>query len=266
VTSEAATVIDADAIEYAQARLQARFGARPDAVVWRRIEAIREMSALFEAARSTAFRPLVAGLAPDDDVHALEAGLRAHWRELASEVTGWLPGAWQRAAEWFARIPDLPVIDHLLRGGAAHGWMRADPVFGALAEVEPAARRRALAEGPLAELERSLPAADLAPTAIAEAWIAALHERLPDATGDEATHLDRLGRVLREHRHAIVTAHPGEAVVMRQALAARLETLFRRAAMTPAAGFAFLALAALDFLRLRGEIARRAALPRFVPS
>jgi len=254
-------MIDTDAIEYAQARLQARFGARPDAAAWGRIEAIRELPALFEATRSTAFRPLVAGLAPDQGVHALEAGLRAHWRALAAEVTRWLPGAWQRAAEWFARIPDLPVIDHLLRGGSAHGWMRADPVFGALAEVDPPARRRALGEGPLAELERALPS-DMAPTAVAEAWIAALRERLPDATGDEAMHLDALGRLLGEHRHAIVTAHPGEAVGMRQALNARLEILFRRAALTPAAGFSFLALAALDFLRLRGEVARRAALPR----
>lgn len=260
--SRAATVIDADAIEYAQARLQARFGARPDAAAWRRIEAIRELPALFEAARSTAFRPLVAGLAPDQNVHALEAGLRAHWRELAAEVTGWLPGAWQRAAEWFARIPDLPVIDHLLRGGAAHAWMRADAVFGALADAEPPARRRALADGPLAELAPVLPS-DMAPTAVAEAWIAALRERLPDATGDEAMHLDALGRVLGEHRRAIVTAHPGEAVALRQALSVKLEMLFRRAALTPAAGFSFLALAALDFLRLRGEVARRAALPRF---
>jgi len=254
-------VIDTDAIEYAQARLQARFGARPDAAAWRRIEAIRELPALFEAARSTAFRPLVAGLAPGHDVHALEAGLRAHWRELAAEVTGWLPGAWQHAAEWFARVPDLPVIDHLLRGGAAHAWMRADPVFGALAEAEPPARRRALGAGPLAELEPGL-APDLAPTAVADAWIAALRERLPDATGDEAMLLDALGRVLGEHRHAIVTAHPGEAVGLRQSLNQRLEILFRRAALTPAAGFAFLALAALDFVRLRGEVARRAALPR----
>jgi hypothetical protein len=254
-------MIDTGAIEYAQARLQARFGARPDAAAWRRIEAIRELPALFEAARSTAFRSLVAGLAPDQGVHAMEAGLRAHWRELAAEVAGWLPGAWQSAALWFATIPDLPVIDYLLRGGSALRWMRADPVFGALAEAQPAARRQALAEGPLAELEKGL-ASTMAPTALGESWIAALRERLPEAGGDEVMHLDELGRVLGEHRRAIVTALPGEAIGLRQSLNDRLEILFRRAALTPAAGFCFLALAALDFLRLRGEIAQRAALPR----
>ncbi len=254
-------MIDADAIEYTQARLQARFGARPGATAWRRIETIRELPALFEAARATAFRPLVAGLAPDQPVHELEAGLRAHWRELVLEVAGWLPGEWQRAAAWFARIPDLPVIEHLLRGGAAPPWMRADPVFGELADTDPLARRGVLAQSTLAGLDVDF-AADPGPTALAEAWIVALRAMLPDDTGDEALHLDALGRVLTEHRRAIVTALPGEAVSLRRSLAARLEALFRRAALTPAAGFCYLALAALDFLRLRGEIARRSALPR----
>jgi hypothetical protein len=254
-------VIDSDAMEYAQARLQARFGARPSATAWRRIESIRELPALFEAARATAFRPLVAGLAPDQPVHELETGLRAHWRDVAREVTGWMPGAWQGAAAWFAVIPDLPVIEHLLRGGVAHEWMRGDPVFGALADTEPPARRRVLASSPLAGLDVDF-SANPEPTALAEAWIAVLRERLPDAAGDEALHLEALGRVLSAHRHAIVTAQPGEAVSLRQVLAARLEGLFRRAALTPAAGFCYLALAALDFLRLRGEIARRASLSR----
>jgi hypothetical protein len=67
--------------------------------------------------------------------------------------------------------------------------------------------------------------------------------------------------MLTEHRQAIMTAHPGEAVGLRQSLTARLERLFRRAAFTPSAALCFLALAALDFLRLRGEILRRAVLP-----
>jgi hypothetical protein len=252
-------MIDVDAMEYAQARLQARFGARPSAAAWRRIETVRELPALFEFARSTAFRPLVAGLSADQDVHALEAGLRRHRRELAAEVTSWLPGRWQRVAAWFAYVPDLPVIDYLLRGGVAHPWMNGDPVLGALADAEPAARRQLLSKGPLAELERGL-AGEIAPAALAEVWIGVVRDRLP--ANEEEVHLYALGRMLGEHRQAIVTAHPGEAIGLRQSLTIRLEMLFRRATLTPAAGFSFLALAALDFVRLRGEIARRAALPR----
>jgi hypothetical protein len=255
-------MIDSDAIEYTQVRLQARYGARPGAVAWRQIETIRELPALFEAARATAFRPLVAGLTPDQTVHELEAGLRAHWRELAREVTGWLPGAWQHAAAWFAVIPDLPVIEHLLRNGTAYAWMHGDAVFGELADVDPPARRGVLAASALAGLDVDY-SADPEPTALAEAWIAVMRERMPDADEDEARHLNALGRVLSEHRRVLVTAEPGEAVGLRQTLAARLEGLFRRAALTPAAGFCYLALAALDFLRLRGEITRRAALPRW---
>jgi hypothetical protein len=254
-------VIDSDAIEYAQARLQARYGVRPGPGAWQRIETIRELPALFEMTRTTAFRPLVAGLAPDQPLHEMEARLRAHWRELASEVTGWLPGPWQRAAEWFACIADLPLIEHLLRGGAAAPWMHGDPVFGALADAGPQERRRVVANGPLAGLEVDL-AADPRPTALAEAWIAVLRARLPEAAGDEALHLEALSRVLSRHWHAIVAAQAGEAEGLRRLLAARLETLFRRAALTPAAGLCYLAIAALDFLRLRGEIMRRAALPR----
>jgi hypothetical protein len=251
-------MIDVDAIEYSQVRLQARFGGRPSAAEWRRIETARELPTLFEFARSTAFRPLVAGLAPDQNVHKLEAGLRGHWRELALEVAGWLPGRWQGAAAWFAYAPDLPIVDYLLRGGAARSWMNGDQVFGALAAAEPAVRRHALREGPLAELERAL-GGKIAPETLAQAWIDVLRERLPE--NDEEAHLTTLGRILNEHRQAIIMAHPGEAMELRQSLTTRLEMLFRRAALTPAAGFCFLALAALDFLRLRGEIARRAALP-----
>jgi hypothetical protein len=252
-------MIDVDAIEYSQVRLQARFGGRPSAAEWRRIETTRELPALFEFARSTAFRPLVAGLSPDQNVHVLEAGLRGHWRDLAVEVASWLPGRWQPAASWFAYVPDLPVVDYLLRGGVAQPWMNGDQVFGPLAAAEPTTRRHALRKGPLAELERDL-AGDIAPAAaLGQAWIDVLRERLP--ANEEETHLTALGRILSEHRQAIVTAHPGEAIELRQSLTTRLEMLFRRAALTPAAGFCFLALAALDFLRLRGEIAQRAALP-----
>jgi len=254
-------MIDTDAIEYAQARLQARYGARPGAAAWRRIETIRELPALFEAARATAFRPLVAGLTPDHSVHELEAGLRAHWRELAREITGWLPGPWQRTAAWFAILPDLPVVEHLLRGGTAYDWMRRDPVFGALAESESGARRTALAESALAGLDVDS-AADPTQTSLADAWIAVLRARLPEAADDDALHLRSLGQILREHRRAIVTAHPGEAIGLRRSLAERLEGLFRRAALTSIAGYCYLAITALDFLRLRGEIVRRAALPR----
>jgi hypothetical protein len=72
------------------------------------------------------------------------------------------------------------------------------------------------------------------------------------ARGDEL--LRTLERWLAQHR--AVRVEP------RRALCLRLEALYRRATLDPAAAFVFLALSALDVERLRGELVVRAL---FVP-
>jgi len=44
-------------LDYACARIAARFGARPDAATWRRIETVRDLAAMLDAARLTVLRP-----------------------------------------------------------------------------------------------------------------------------------------------------------------------------------------------------------------
>jgi hypothetical protein len=78
---------------------------------------------------------------------------------------------------------------------------------------------------------------------------------------DEATLLDELARVLRAHLAAFHDPAVRDGWPLRRALEARLTLLFRRAMLDPAAAFVFLALAALDLERLRGELVRRAAFP-----
>ena len=51
-------------LEYAQARLSARYGERPDEIAWRRIEHLRELPALLDAARISAFGIWLAGIDP----------------------------------------------------------------------------------------------------------------------------------------------------------------------------------------------------------
>ena len=46
-------MIEAGSLEYAHARLGARFGARPDELAWRRIEMIRDLGGMLDAARAT---------------------------------------------------------------------------------------------------------------------------------------------------------------------------------------------------------------------
>ena len=64
------------------------------------------------------------------------------------------------------------------------------------------------------------------------------------------------------HVNAFRDPLAGDGSALRRALHARLSRLFRRATLDPAAAFIFLAISALDFERLRGEILRRVAFPR----
>ncbi|HEY5293647.1 MAG TPA: hypothetical protein VIJ43_15180, partial [Burkholderiales bacterium] len=63
-------------MDYAQARLQARFGERPDESTWQKLESAPEPAAALEIARSSGLRRWVAGITPDSDSHAIEIALR----------------------------------------------------------------------------------------------------------------------------------------------------------------------------------------------
>jgi hypothetical protein len=79
--------------------------------------------------------------------------------------------------------------------------------------------------------------------------------------GDDATLLDELARVLHLYFNAFHDPAVRDGWPLRRALEAQLTLLFRRAMLDPAVAFIFLALAALDLERLRGELVRRAAFP-----
>ena len=73
--------------------------------------------------------------------------------------------------------------------------------------------------------------------------------------------LAELVRLVSDHLARFRIAAPHEAGSLRRAFEARLLALFRRHPVEAAAAFAWLALAALDLERLRGEIERRIAFP-----
>ncbi|MBI4756546.1 MAG: hypothetical protein HY778_14260 [Betaproteobacteria bacterium] len=253
---------NAGSLEYAQARLQARYGARPDEAAWRRLEAVRDARGAFEAAQAPAFRPWVAGLDPGAGVHALESSLRQRWRALISEVARWMPAEWQPAIDWCGVLADLPAIDHLLRGGEAYPWMRKDPVLANVAHGDGERRRTALAGSPLAPLLGPAPRSRQgSPVPLLPAWLAELRHRMPRLGGDDRRLIDACLHAVDPHRDAFARAAPDEARSLRQALRARLDALFRRAALSPAAAFVFLLGAALDVERLRGELSLRCAFP-----
>jgi hypothetical protein len=193
-------------LDYALARVAARFGERPDDVAWRSIAVIRDFALLVDAVRQGPLHRWTVGLASDADAHAIEAVLRANWRALVAEVCTWMPPEWQPCVEWAGTLLDLPA--------------------GADDDVDSAA-------------------------AIA-AWRREWWRRAPRAARHNET-LRTLGRLLAQHR--AVRVEP------RRALCLRLEALYRRATLDPAAAFVFLALSALDLERLRGELVVRALFP-----
>ena len=132
-------MIEAGSLEYAHARLGARFGARPDELAWRRIEMIRDVGGMLDAARASPLSVYLGEIGPDADAHAIELALRAHLRERVRAIAAWMPPDWRAAIEWCALLPDLPVLQHLARGGAP------PPLVARRSAGRGAARRRVCA-------------------------------------------------------------------------------------------------------------------------
>ena len=244
---------EAGGCEYLQARLQARQGGRPDAAAWSHLEAIRELSPLLRFAADSPFRPWLAGITAETDIHAMEAALRQRWHDLVAEVARWSPDKWRPALRWWGLLPELPLLVHLLAGQAPLPWMAADPHWAGIAAAGTGEDFAALS-GAIAGQE-----------SVDAAWLAEWRRRRPALDDDEAVLFAELERRLVEHAAAFRGAAVGDAWTLRRALQARLDSLFRRCLLSPAAAFVFLLQAALDLERLRGAIIRRRALPPLVP-
>jgi hypothetical protein len=234
-------------LDYACARIGARYGARPDDSAWRRIETVRDLPAMLDAARATTLRPWTAGLSAEEDVHATERALRGHWRALAAELAAWMPARWKASLAWCALVPQLAAIDHVRRGQVLS--------FDDALDARLTERRDALA--PLFEASDA--------RSLVEAWRAEWRRRLPRSHAREAPLLAPLAKAVGAHFDAMRAAPPGDATPIVRSLGRRLEALYRRASLEPTAAFAYLALAAIDLARLRGEIVRRALFPRLAP-
>jgi len=239
-------------LDYACARIGARYGAHPDAATWLGIETVRELAAMLDAARATALRPWTAGLSADAEPHAIERVLRGHWRSVAAEVTAWMPERWQPALAWSALAADLPVLDHLRRSAQTPQWLRDDGIYREWSADAPGPMT-ALAEGRDTD-------------ALMRAWRDEFRRRLPRSHAREAPLLSALALLFARHADSMRNAPPGDSSPLVRALRERLDALYRRAVLEPTAAFIYLALTALDFAHLRGEIMRRALFPRLAPA
>ena len=234
---------------FSQPRLQSRFGRRPTAADWRRLEAIQDTGVRLQAIREGAFGSWVSGLGPASTVEQIERRLREGWTKAVEEVAGWQPRRWQAAMRWLGWLPYLPALQKLARGGRPRNWMRSDPVLAEIVAGDPRERRRKLGRTPLEPLIEGFDEqAD-----VAGAWMRHWRSLWPDPSGD--TPLVRLEGRFREHRRRL--ADLPEATGSEQELS-RLEGLlrrsFRRHPLSAVACTAYLGLLALDAIRLRGAL------------
>jgi hypothetical protein len=249
-------------VDYAQARIQARFGERPDESTWQAIGSTLGPAALLDVARSCGLRRWIAGLDASSGTHAIEISMRARWRECVLELSSWMPPEWRPATLWLSGLVDLPALCHLARGQALLPWMSQDPILRPYCIADVVERRTRLRQDILAFMEsqpESEPAAAYAPEApgndfesqARRAWYE--HWRRLWPARREAGSIDRLVALLE-------TGMREPASTGQQALLRRLRALFRDLTLRPAAAFAFLAFVAVDIARLRAELLRHALL------
>lgn len=254
-------------IEYAQARLQARYGQRGDEPLWTQLRSARSFGAVLETLRASPLRRWVTAIPVDADADEVELRLRGELRGCIAEVASWMPDEWHPALLWTAHLVDLPAVARLAAGERPPAWMKRDPVLQQYAEADADLRRAALRNGPLApvvlaieaqsaEGARHTPAADAVALV---AWLAEWRRRWPDRTGEDAAVLEELVRLFERHLPRFADLGSEEAWALRRDLETRVEARFRRHALTPIAAFAYLALVALDLERLRGQLVVRAA-------
>jgi hypothetical protein len=242
------------AFAFSQVRLQARFGARPGAADWQRVDAARDVAALLQTCGATSLAPWTHELTAPMTAHEAERRLRAGWLARVDEVAAWQPSDWRAAIAWLRWLPYLPALEKLARGGMSPDWMRSDPVLGPIVAEDPRQRARSLARTEFA----ALAAGFTTPPNVTQAWLKHWRALWPkDAAHAQA--LERLVRQVAALRDDLASTPPGTASAsLRARLERRLIATFRRNPLSALATIAFLGLAALDFLHLRGAVALHA--------
>jgi hypothetical protein len=238
---------------YAQARLQARFGERPDEHVWQRLHSIGELGSYLQVARQTVLRKWVLGISPTHDSHDIELALRQKFRNHIDEVASWPPPAWRAALQWIKCLPDLPAIQHLLGGGTVTEWMRRDPMLSAFTDIDTNMQTQSLRASECIVLAASMRRGDT----LLQGWLQHWRELLPESAHSDKQICQGLNHLEALLRTQLNPQRDNTTPLLREDMAHRLRTAFRRCSFQPAAAFAYLALTALDLERLRGDLLQR---------
>ena len=237
---------------YAQARLQARHGMRPTEQLWRRLASPGDLAGFLQQAQHTMLRPWVLGMQATPTSHPLELSLRQHFREYVDEVAGWLPENWAGVVRSTKRLPDLPLLQYLMRGEPAPPWLLEDAELRPFAAENPANRLEAMHDSDCDYLVTAAQRGEPLPPAWLEHW-----QRQWPASRRFAAGLAYLARLLRRYLQDAPAVQVGASGIPRQQLFSGLTHAFRRYSFEPAAACAHLGLVALDLERLRWELLQR---------
>lgn len=224
-------------MEYAQTRMQARHGARPNEAQWRQLGEQRELAAYIAALRATPLADWVAGIDERAGLHEIEGVLRRHWRETVGELARWLPPEWRAAVQCAGQLIDLPALAHLARGGGMPQWLEKDGSFPSGASA----------------------------TADLRSWLVDWIHRWPEDQEDAAQTLRVLAERVEDHLQHFAGLDAANAWEARKAFRSEMVHAFRSLAFHPGAVFVYLLLNALDLERLRGELVIRALQRRCAP-
>lgn len=246
-------------LAYLQSRLQARHGDRPSPEEWRLAESSADLSHYLEALRRTALKRWLGDINHELPPEALERQFRAAWRHAVDEVAAWSPADWRAAIEWLRWLPDLPVMDHLLRGGAIPPWLRADPVLKDIAYEEPQRRLEAIEEHPLGPVLGTVPSTGT--PEVTDNWLAEWRRRLPRSARGQRDELDAILDRVQAHLEAMRASPEPHGHALRHALASHHARRFRRDAGTMIAVLAHLVLDGLELERVRAGVMSRRLLP-----
>jgi hypothetical protein len=239
---------------YSQARLQARYGARPRVADWSQIAATADLGALLQVLRGSPLAGWTGLLGARPGVHDIERRAREEWLRRVDEVASWQPEPWRKGILWLRWIAYLPALQKLARGGRAQAWMRDDAVLGPIVAREPRDRAASLRRTALAPLANGFQP----PHEVAAAWTKHWRKLWP-SRGQGRAPIEALMR-MTSHERSLLAQLPDatRATDTLRDLERRFQLGFRRHPLSPAAAVAYLGLLALDLRRVRGALAMRA--------
>ncbi len=236
---------------YAQARIEARHGARLTDADWKALESAQSLSRYLERARSTSLERFLSQIAPDMSVHAIERVLRREAALYVEEIAAWAPRRWRPAVAWLSALPLLPLVEGLRDGALPPSWIGEDAMLGPLASGAADPRHPTVAA-----LSR-LVEADGAQAGTGRRWLRRWRTLWPqgDAAGVDLARL--AGQTLRALGSAGAVQETTGGQSFRRNLTGLLTRFFRSHGASPVALVCHAGLVLIDAERLRGGLARR---------